>query len=90
MQLAKALMELRRRFTAQVVRVDSGGRLIEALFNEGLVDELSLLVHPVLVGADARTRWLGSGGVRPTGMSLMSAEALESGLVWLRYGRKDG
>ena len=41
-----------------VVRVDSGGALNGALLRAGLVDEISLLVHPVLVG-DA-PRWYGS------------------------------
>ena len=40
------------------MRVDSGGALNGALLRAGLVDELSLLVHPVLVG-DA-PRWYGS------------------------------
>ena len=40
------------------MRVDSGGALNGALLRAGLVDEISLLVHPVLVG-DA-PRWHGS------------------------------
>jgi len=32
------------------IRVDSGGALVSALLDRGLIDELALLVHPVLVG----------------------------------------
>jgi 2,5-diamino-6-(ribosylamino)-4(3H)-pyrimidinone 5'-phosphate reductase len=74
------------RLEGDVVRVDSGGGLNGALLRAGLVDEVSLLVHPCIVGGGA-TRWYGSAtgaGLRP-----VSVEQLQSGLVWLRY-RVDG
>ncbi len=62
-----------------VVRVDSGGALNGALLRAGLVDEISLLVHPVLVG-DA-PRWHGSPPPAP-----LTLEPLEGGAPdWLRY-----
>ncbi len=62
-----------------VVRVDSGGALNGALLRAGLVDELSLLVHPVLVGE--APRW--HGAPAPAGIALTP---LEGGAPdWLRY-----
>jgi hypothetical protein len=48
--LPAALELLRREHGARAVRVDSGGRLNGAFLRAGLVDEVSLLVHAVLVG----------------------------------------
>jgi 2,5-diamino-6-(ribosylamino)-4(3H)-pyrimidinone 5'-phosphate reductase len=66
----------------RVVRVDSGGELTGALLRDGLVDELSLLVHPCLA---AGRRWHGSAPAPPLALERLAAEPLEDGLVWLRY-----
>jgi len=79
--LAAALTVLGERHAVRVVRVDSGGGLIGAMLERGLVDELSLLVHPLLAGS-GRQIW--SGGA-PGAFDLVAAETLEQGLVWLRY-----
>jgi 2,5-diamino-6-(ribosylamino)-4(3H)-pyrimidinone 5'-phosphate reductase len=82
--LAAALAALGERHAARVVRVDSGGGLTGALLHLGLVDELSLLVHPRLAGPGRR---LWHGGARPAtdAFGLVAAEPLADGLVWLRY-----
>jgi len=76
--LAAALAELQ----GDVVRVDSGGGLNGALLQAGLVDEVSLLVHPCIVGGDAN-RWHGSA--TDTALEPIGVEALAGGLAWLRY-----
>jgi len=48
--LRAALEELRDRHGVNTVRVDSGGTLNGVLLRAGLVDEVSLLVHPSLIG----------------------------------------
>jgi 2,5-diamino-6-(ribosylamino)-4(3H)-pyrimidinone 5'-phosphate reductase len=48
--LREALETLAARYEVQTVRVDSGGALSGALVREGLVDEVSVLLEPVLVG----------------------------------------
>jgi 2,5-diamino-6-(ribosylamino)-4(3H)-pyrimidinone 5'-phosphate reductase len=82
--LAEALAALGERHAARVVRVDSGGGLTGALLERGLVDELSLLVHPRLAGPGQHV-W--HGGARPAAgeLELVAAETLEEGLVWVRY-----
>jgi len=75
-------LELLGRRGAKVVRVDSGGSLIGALLDLGLVDELALLVHPVLVG-DA-PRWYDTFN-RGLDLSLANLETFHPGITWLRY-----
>jgi 2,5-diamino-6-(ribosylamino)-4(3H)-pyrimidinone 5'-phosphate reductase len=82
--LGRLLTTLAARHRGAVVRVDSGGTLTGALLAEGLVDEISLLVHPVLAGP-AGNRWAGVTPRRPTGLRLDDSRRLPGGLVWLRY-----
>ncbi|MFF1820337.1 RibD family protein [Kribbella sp. NPDC058245] len=65
---------------ARVVRVESGGALIAVLLELGLVDELALLVHPVIVGEGAP--WCGTTGVR---LEHAGTEVFKGGVVWSRY-----
>jgi 2,5-diamino-6-(ribosylamino)-4(3H)-pyrimidinone 5'-phosphate reductase len=48
--LAAALAEVRERYGINEVRVDSGGILNGVLLRAGLVNELSLIINPCLVG----------------------------------------
>lgn len=79
---------------ARVVRVDSGGSLTGALLCAGLVDEISLLVHPCLTGSpdspgaeSGVQRWYGPGSAFARTLHLVGAEAFDDALVWLRYRR---
>jgi 2,5-diamino-6-(ribosylamino)-4(3H)-pyrimidinone 5'-phosphate reductase len=82
--LAGALVALGREHDARVVRVDSGGGLIGALLAGGLLDEVSLLVHPLIAGVRENHVW--HGGAAPSApLVLVANESLEDGLVWLRY-----
>jgi len=94
--LAGAFESLRTRYRVRTVRVDSGGTLNAALLRAGLVDEVSLLVHPVLAGTAARPLF---DSVKPlrTEFKLYRQQRLPDGLVWLRYrwqkrdrGREEG
>ena len=60
------------------------------LLGQGLVDEISLLVHPVIAG-EGHPSWSG-GGPLPAGLRLVrrSAERVEPGLAWLRFAVLDG
>ena len=83
--LASMLTALREHHGARVVRVDSGGALNGALLDAGLVDEVSLLVHPALAAGADRRPWHGGGPTAGTAMTLMTAQTLPGGLVWLRH-----
>jgi 2,5-diamino-6-(ribosylamino)-4(3H)-pyrimidinone 5'-phosphate reductase len=82
--LRELLTALGRRPGIAVVRVDSGGALTGALLADGLVDEISLLVHPVLAGG---RRWYGSAARPATAWELTDCLRPAEGLVWLRYRR---
>lgn len=84
--LAAAIAQL----DGDVVRVDSGGALNGALLRAGLVDEVSLLVHPCLVGSAGRPWHGAASNVR---LEPIGVEQLDGGLTWLRYrvvGRTGG
>jgi 2,5-diamino-6-(ribosylamino)-4(3H)-pyrimidinone 5'-phosphate reductase len=83
--LGAALRVLAQRESARTVRVDSGGTLTGALLGAGLVDEVSLLVHPVLAGAGATHRWHGAEPAPAAALEQLGCDALDHGLVWLRY-----
>ena len=50
--LREALEQLHERYGCKMVRTDSGGGLTSALLEQGLVDEISLVLSPSLVGMD--------------------------------------
>jgi 2,5-diamino-6-(ribosylamino)-4(3H)-pyrimidinone 5'-phosphate reductase len=80
--LAALLAELARRPGVDVVRVDSGGGLTGALLASGLVDEISLLVHPAFA---AGGRWYGTEPPPATSLTTLGCERLDGGVTWLRY-----
>jgi 2,5-diamino-6-(ribosylamino)-4(3H)-pyrimidinone 5'-phosphate reductase len=87
--LRTALETLASDHGVKVVRVDSGGVLNGVLLREGLVSEVSVLVHPQLIGGESprsmyRARDL-TADERPLDLELRSSRKLKGGVVWLRY-----
>ncbi|NGN63125.1 dihydrofolate reductase family protein [Streptomyces sp. A7024] len=78
---AAAVAEVRRRHAGDVL-VYGSGRLADALLGAGLVDELKLWVHPVVVGAGRR---LFRDGGTPSQWRLEEAVPFGSGGVVLDY-----
>ena len=86
---------LERRFDPEAVRrrtaeanadLSVGGPgLAAAAFAAGLVDEVRLLLHPVLVGGGTRAL---PDGVR-AGLELLEERRFASGVVFLSYRRRD-
>jgi len=87
--LRAALALLAKRYGVRVVRVDSGGTLNGALLREGLVDEVSVLLHPTLVGGTGvRPLVVGPDPASPdeaVALRLTRMERQKGGIVWLRY-----
>ncbi|MCX7029303.1 MAG: dihydrofolate reductase family protein [Spirochaetes bacterium] len=87
--LAAALGELAARFGVKTVRVDSGGKLNGELLRLGLVDEISLLVHPFLVGgASPASMFRAADLVHEVGvlqLELLQSRKVKQGIIWLRY-----
>jgi 2,5-diamino-6-(ribosylamino)-4(3H)-pyrimidinone 5'-phosphate reductase len=87
--LRAALEELNARHGVQLVRVDSGGILNGVLLRAGLVDEVSVLVNPSLVGGttprsifQAPDLTSAEGVIK---LRLAHVEKMEGDVVWLRY-----
>ncbi|HMS60028.1 MAG TPA: RibD family protein [Tepidiformaceae bacterium] len=88
--LRDALEQLHAHLHVDTVRVDSGGTLNAALLRAGVVDEVSLMIHPALVGnAPVRTvfpRLEGlSGDEAALGGQLLGAERVGDGVLWARW-----
>jgi 2,5-diamino-6-(ribosylamino)-4(3H)-pyrimidinone 5'-phosphate reductase len=87
--LRTALEELNARYGVKVVRVDSGGTLNGALLRAGLVDEVSVLIEPRLVGGTALKSIFHAPDLTSPDvvieLELTYFERLSDGVVWLRY-----
>ena len=87
--LRTALEELNRDYGVSTVRVDSGGTLNGVLLREGLVDEVSVLVHPYLVGGMTPRSIYRTSGLAESEQSiplrLVYLEKLKKDLIWMRY-----
>jgi 2,5-diamino-6-(ribosylamino)-4(3H)-pyrimidinone 5'-phosphate reductase len=87
--LTAGLEELHSCHGVESVRVDSGGTLNGVLLREGLVDEISLLIDPSLVGGTSpRSMFRAPDLTSPDGvidLRLTHVEQLRGGVVWLRY-----
>jgi 2,5-diamino-6-(ribosylamino)-4(3H)-pyrimidinone 5'-phosphate reductase len=92
--LRAALEVLHSRHNTQRVRVDSGGILNGVFLREGLVDEVSVIVSPSLVGGTSpKTMFVAQDleseeGVIP--LILTSVETIRDRYVWLRYQVQKG
>jgi len=84
-----ALQELYSRYQLNVIRVDSGGILNGILLRAGLVDEVSVVVAPELVGGISPYSMYTAPdlfsveGVIP--LRLVHLEHMQNDHVWLRY-----
>ncbi|HII06073.1 MAG TPA: RibD family protein [Methanotrichaceae archaeon] len=87
--LREALERMNAMYGVKTVRVDSGGTLNGVLLRQGLVDEISVLVHPCLVGGvSPRSIFMAQDLTSPEGviqLRLTHVERLEGGVVWIRY-----
>lgn len=87
--LGSALEELNSLFDVESLRVDSGGILNGALFREGLVDEVNVMIHPQLVGSTSSSSIFPASDLNAPidriQLVLVKAEVLKNGIVWLQY-----
>ena len=88
--LAGALETLNRELGIERILLEGGGGANGALLRAGLIDELSLVVCPVIDGSSGAPIVFNSGdvdlGPAPIdSMVLTSHQVLEGGALWLRY-----
>ena len=84
-----ALEALNTRYGVKVLRVDSGGTLNSVLLHAGLVDEISVLIHPVIAGGNADPTLSDplKAGIEDlqVPLRLQSTSVVGCGVVWVRY-----
>ena len=88
--MKEALKELASKYGVKTVLLDSGGTLNGVLLREGLVSELSLLVHPCVVGKGTSLRSFfrdptPDAETEPLQLDLIDMERLKDDFIWLRY-----
>jgi 2,5-diamino-6-(ribosylamino)-4(3H)-pyrimidinone 5'-phosphate reductase len=87
--LRSALEALHERYRVKTVRVDSGGTLNSVLLQAGVVDEVSVLIHPVLAGGRPGPTMFDPANAGITGLQVpltpVHTEVLASGIIWARY-----
>lgn len=87
--LQAALEKLNTKYGIKKVRVDSGGILNGLLLRSGLVDEVSVLIHPSFVGGTTPKSMFTApdlkAGDDAIKLKLSHFEKLKNGIIWLRY-----
>jgi len=81
--LEKALNLLSAKYRTKKVLADTGRVLGNLLLNQGLVSEVSLLIHPVIVGNKSYNMF--SNVSKAISLKLDKTEILDKGYVWLVY-----
>lgn len=85
----EALRMLNRKYGVETVRIDSGGTLNSVLLQAGVVDEVSVLIHPFLAGGRAEPTIFDpeKAGFPDLQVPLTHTrtEVVGNGLVWARY-----
>lgn len=84
--LALALEKIGRSFGVRTLLLEGGGSINGSLLGAGLVDEVSLIVAPVVDGRPGTPALFDvDGHATPRRLLLKSTESLADGLIWLRY-----
>jgi dihydrofolate reductase len=71
-----------KREAGENILIGGSGVLAKSLIEHNLIDEIRMLVHPVVVGAGER---LFEGTTKPIGLQLVDTRAFNSGVVALTY-----
>ena len=79
--VAEELSELKRQSGKDIV-ISGSGALVRSLLDDGLIDELKLMVHPVVVGSGKR---LFEDGEKQTALELVDSRTFATGVVYLTY-----
>jgi 2,5-diamino-6-(ribosylamino)-4(3H)-pyrimidinone 5'-phosphate reductase len=82
--LIKAVEELRLRYGITKILTDTGRILGNLLLNTGLVSEISLLVHPLIVTGETCSP-IFSDLTANLKLKLRKSEQFENGCIWLVY-----
>jgi len=90
--IGSALAQIGDAFSVETLLLEGGGRLNSIFMNAGLIDEISLLVCPVINGLPGGLdTWEYAGKLDDSSvinrcLRHTTTETLDGGVVWLRYG----
>jgi len=79
--VAAALREIKQQ-PGKNIGMTGSGTLVRSLIEDGLLDELNLFVHPVVVGSGKR---LFEGGTGPVPMTLVESKTFKTGVLSLVF-----
>ena len=80
--LERALSFLSEKYGIKTILADTGRVLGNLLLNHGFVNEISLLIHPVIVGTTSYNMFSDVNNMK---LKLRQSEMLEKNYVWLVY-----
>ena len=89
LDFSNALTQIAQLFPIETIMLEGGGHINGSLLNEGLIDELSLLLLPIVDGTPKSptsfeiSEYLQKKPATP--LRLTGVEQLEHGVLWLRY-----
>jgi riboflavin biosynthesis pyrimidine reductase len=89
LDLTSALSQLSQLFPIQTIMLEGGGHINGSLLNEGLIDELSLLLLPMVDGTPNTpttfevSTYLQKKSAAP--LQLLEVQQLEEEVLWLKY-----
>src|SRR5215211_7669487 len=79
--VAQEISELKRQPGKDIV-ISGSGALVRSLLQDGLLDELRLMVHPIVVGSGKR---LFEDGEEQIALELVDSKTFATGVVYLTY-----
>ncbi|MHC1723865.1 MAG: dihydrofolate reductase family protein [Aminipila sp.] len=82
---AKAFEILCNEYNCKTIRTDSGGVLTNVLLKEGLIDEISMVISPCLVGTDIPNVFRSLSLPARVELELISSEVVDHNYVSLIY-----
>ena len=85
----KVLEVLKKNFSVRKLLIEGGGKLNGSLLQEGLIDEISLIVIPLIIGGSDAPTLFNREPLRntdsPSKFRLTHVRKLDNNLIWLRY-----
>ena len=84
--VAEEISALKRQPGKDIV-ISGSGALVRSLLECGLIDELKLMIHPIVVGSGKR---LFEEGEKQTALELVDSKTFSTGVVYLTYKPADG
>ena len=85
--LSLALEKIAARFGVETLMLEGGGKINASMLRDGLVDEVSVLVAPLVDGRTGTPALfdVDQAHVAPQRLELESVEKRADGVLWLRY-----